>query len=140
MPYQKKEGNSYGLAFYISLLSAVLNIKIEDSLSKSLIVGELSPFGNALKVREIKHALSICEFYDIKNVVLPEGNKEEFLKYMEHSNKSFDNVFFVKTSEEAFEILLGNNLKNLGKDRNVSEKITEIIEEDMVNKISPLMH
>ena len=56
MPYQKKEGNSYGLAFYISLLSAVLNIKIQDSLSKSLIVGELSPFGNALKVREINRS------------------------------------------------------------------------------------
>jgi len=140
MPYQKKEGNSYGLAFYISLLSAVLNIKIKDTLSNSLIVGELSPFGNVLKVREIKHALSICEFYDIKNVVLPEGNKEEFLKYMEHSNKSFDNVFFVKTSEEAFEILLGNNLKNLGRDRNISEKFTEIREEDRMRKISPLMH
>jgi len=140
MPYQKKEGNSYGLAFYISLLSAVLNIKIKDTLSNSLIVGELSPFGNVLKVREIKHALSICEFYDIKNVVLPEGNKEEFLKYMEHSNKSFDNVFFVKTSEEAFEILLGNDLKNLKRDRNKSEKFTEIREEDRMNKISPLMH
>ena len=38
------------------------------------------------------------EFYDIKNLILPEGNKEEFIKYMEHSNKSFDNVFFVKTA------------------------------------------
>lgn len=129
MPYAKKEGNSYGLSFYISLLSAVLNIKINPGLSKSLIVGELSPFGNVLKVREIKHALSICEFYDIKNLILPEGNKEEFIKYMEHSNKSFDNVFFVKTAGEAFDILLAENLKTIGK---LTEE-QKMIEKDLKN-------
>lgn len=145
MPYYKKEGNSYGLAFYISLLSAVLNIKIDSKLSKSLIVGELSPFGNVLKVREIKHSLSICEFYDIKNLVLPEGNKEEFIKYMEHSNKSFDNVYFVKTADEAFRILFEENIKLIGRSYECEKKVQKdnsirIGNESILNKITPPMH
>lgn len=107
-PYLKKYGNSYGLAFYISLLSAVLGKKIPQEFPDILVVGEISPLGNVLKVKGLKHFLSICEFYDIKNLMLPEGNRKEFEKYLEHSKKSFDNVFFVKTSDESFDIFFGN--------------------------------
>lgn len=114
MPYSKKHGNSYGLPLYISLLSAVLNQPLPELFGKNILVlGELSPLGNVLKVKGLKYFLSICEFYDIKNLMLPEGNREEFYKYLEHSNKSFDHVFFVKTAEDAFKIMFSESVRKL---------------------------
>lgn len=101
-PYHKKKGNTYGLAFYIGLLSATLDVKMP--LTDLLIVGELSPHGNILKVHHLKNLLNIAEFYDIKNLILPEGNREEYNKFIETSKKKY-NVFFVKTDGDAFNII-----------------------------------
>jgi ATP-dependent Lon protease len=117
-PYEKKEGNAYGLSFYIGLLSAILNIKIPKDI---LIIGELSPLGNILKVNGLNHCLNRCEFYDIKTIVLPEGNKEEFIKFVEHSKRNY-NVHFVKSGNDVFDMffkLINNNkIRNVKNDNN----------------------
>lgn len=97
-PYHKKKGNSYGLAFLIAFVSAGLNKKL-DHLDY-LIAGELSPHGNVLRIRGIRSLLNVCEFYDIRNLILPEGNRADYLKFIENNNKQF-NVKFVKNSDEA---------------------------------------
>jgi len=137
-PYLKKHGNSYGLALYISLISSVLNTKL--LFNDILVVGELSPRGNILKVRGIKHFLSICEFYEIKNLMLPEGNREEFYKYIAmdttgqgQESKFFKNVFFVKTADEAFEILLTSEIKKMQMELKASNYLQS---DDIVNSTS----
>lgn len=100
-PYHKKHGNGYGLAFYITILSSVLDTKIENT--KLLILGELSPLGNILKVDGLQRCLNRCEYYDIDTIVLPEGNKEEFNKFMKQSGRNY-NVYYVKNADEAFEL------------------------------------
>jgi len=119
-PYHKKKGNSYGLAFLISFVSAGLNKKI-DHLDY-LIAGELSPHGNVLRIRGIRSLLNVCEFYDIRNLILPEGNRSDYLKFIENNNKSF-NVKFVKNAEEALMFFFKNEF-----DRgNTSNNIEDII-------------
>jgi len=113
-PYQKKKGNSYGLAFLVAFVSSGLNKNIDHS--QYLIAGELSPHGNVLRINGLKSLLNICEFYDIKNLILPEGNRADYAKFIENNNKVF-NVLFVKTADEAlkfffkdtYEIILKNS-------------------------------
>jgi len=97
-PYSKKKGNSYGLAFLIAFVSCGLNKNID--YPHYLIAGELSPHGNVLRINGLKSLLNICEFYDIKNLILPEGNRADYNKFIENNNKVF-NVLFVKTADEA---------------------------------------
>lgn len=97
-PYHKKKGNSYGLALLIAFVSAGLNKKIDHA--NYLIAGELSPHGNVLRINGLKSLLNICEFFDIKHLILPEGNKADYLKFIENNDKAF-NVIFVKTVDEA---------------------------------------
>lgn len=97
-PYHKKKGNSYGLAFLISFVSAGLNKKIDNN--EFLIAGELSPHGNVLRIRGIRSLLNVCEFYNIRNLILPEGNRSDYLKFIENNNKYF-NVKFVKNVDDA---------------------------------------
>jgi hypothetical protein len=40
--------------------------------------------------------------------MLPEGNREEFRKYVEHSGNNFKQVLFVKNVDEAFNILFAD--------------------------------
>jgi len=70
-PYETKKGNSYGLSFYISLCSAALGWNIPQS--DFLLLGEVTPFGKVLTVRGIKSIVNICEFYELKYLILPEG-------------------------------------------------------------------
>jgi ATP-dependent Lon protease len=119
-PYHEKKGNSYGLAFLISFVSAGLNKKI-DHLDY-LIAGELSPHGNVLRIRGIRSLLNVCEFYDIKNLILPEGNRADYLKFIENNNKSF-NVKFVKNTDEALKFFFKNEFDK----GNITNNIEDII-------------
>lgn len=118
-PYAKKKGNSYGLAFLISFVSAGLNKKIDHK--DYLIAGELSPHGNILRIR-VRTLLNVCEFYDIRNLILPEGNKADYFKFIENNNKSF-NVKFVKNADEALKFFFKGEFDN----KNIAENIEDII-------------
>ena len=73
-PYESKKGNAYGLSFYIAILSSVLDIPLPKS--DYLVIGEVTPFGKVLTVKGLKSIVNICEFYEIKNLILPEGNTD----------------------------------------------------------------
>ena len=137
-PYSKKHGNSYGLSFYISIISSVLNLKLPEKFGNNiLVVGELTPFGNVLKVKGLKYFLSICEFYDIKNVMMPEGNREEFFKYLENSKKSFENIFFIKNAEEAYQIFFSESVTLLTKNSTIHSTFSPL-DNFQINNISTL--
>lgn len=70
-PYEAKKGNAYGLSFYIALCSCALNWSIPQS--DYLMLGEVTPFGKVLTVKGLKNIVNICEFYELKTLILPEG-------------------------------------------------------------------
>lgn len=101
-PSHKKKGNAYGLAFYIVMLSGAL--KVELPTAGLLAVGELSPHGNVLKIYDLNHTLTQCEFYDINTLILPEGNRAEYNQIVQRNDKKYK-VHFVKSAQEAFDLL-----------------------------------
>ncbi len=133
-PYQKKKGNSYGLAFLIAFVSRGLNKNIEHS--EFLIAGELSPHGNVLRINGLRSLLNICEFYDIKNLILPEGNRADYAKFIENNNKVF-NVLFVKTVDEALKFMFKSSY-NLIEQNNQGNMDLLLTSENYMNNLKNL--
>ena len=98
-----------------------------------LIAGEISPYGNVLRIRGIRTLLNVCEFYDIRNLILPEGNKAEYLKFVENNKKSF-NVIFVKNAEEALKFFFKESFER----KNLKDDIDVILNGDYVNTVGSL--
>jgi ATP-dependent Lon protease len=124
-PYSNKQGNTYGLAFYVGLLSATLNLKL--AFPKMLIIGELTPQGYILKIHYLNNLLNQCEFLEIEDVMIPEGNRDEYLQYVKKSDRKF-NVFFVKHVEDVTNILF----PSLNKTKEV---LTSVPEEIITNNL-----
>jgi ATP-dependent Lon protease len=101
-PYSNKQGNTYGLAYYVGFISASLNLT--PIYPRVLVLGELTPQGYILKIHYLNNLLNQCEFLEINDIVIPEGNREEYLQYVKKSDRKF-NAFFVKHVEEVVEIL-----------------------------------
>jgi ATP-dependent Lon protease len=101
-PYTKKQGNTYGLAYYVGFISAALNLKLV--YPRVLVLGELTPQGYILKIHYLNNLLNQCEFLEINDVIIPEGNRDEYLQYVKKSDRRF-NAFFVKHVEEVVDIL-----------------------------------
>lgn len=130
-PYHKKKGNSYGLAFLIAFVSSGLNKRIDHP--HFLIAGELSPHGNVLRINGLKSLLNICEFYDIKNLILPEGNRADYVKFIENNNKVF-NVLFVKTADEALKFFFKDTYDMIEKNSQGDMNIL-LTSEDYMNNL-----
>lgn len=126
-PYHKKKGNSYGLAYLIAFISSGLNKEL--SFVNYLIAGELSPHGKVLRINGLKTLLNVCEFYDIKNLILPEGNKEEYNKFVENNKKGFS-VLFVKTADEALKFLFKESYEVIEKDKMIDIQVNS---QDFIN-------
>jgi ATP-dependent Lon protease len=101
-PYHNKQGNTYGLAYYVGFISAALNLKL--TYPRVLVLGELTPQGYILKIHYLNNLLNQCEYLEINDLIIPEGNKEEYLQYVKKSDRQF-NAFFVKHVEEVVDIL-----------------------------------
>lgn len=120
-PYSEKVGNSFGLPFYLYLVSLIFDF--HPSEEGLLILGEVNPKGNLLRVSHLKYILSSCEYYDIKKVILPKGNKEEFESFIKNSDKKIDAVF-MSSIDEAFNYVFHEymnwNENNSNKSGNLS--------------------
>lgn len=121
-PSHKKRGNAYGLAFYIAMLSSALRVKLPTA--GLLVIGELSPHGNVLKVYDLSTTLTQCEFHDINTIILPEGNRDEYNQIVVRNDTHYK-VYFVKHASQAFELLFSDMLKSLQKTATLPTEDTE---------------
>lgn len=92
-PYDEKQGNAYGLAFYLALLGISENQN--TALDRTLVAGELGPHGNVFKVQGFKNMLGLCEYFGIENLIASEGNKEDYVEFVKNTNFKMTKVAFV---------------------------------------------
>jgi ATP-dependent Lon protease len=72
---QSKEGSETGVAFFIAMLSALLDKPV---LEKLVILGEMSIHGSLLKVDKLTERLQLAMDNGAKKVMLPAENKRDF--------------------------------------------------------------
>jgi ATP-dependent Lon protease len=71
---QAKEGSETGVAFFIAMLSALLDKAVQDRL---VILGEMSIHGSLLKVDKLTERLQLAMDQGARNVLLPAENKRD---------------------------------------------------------------
>lgn len=97
----KKDGSSGGLAICVSLLSLLLNKKIDSSNAFS---GEITLHGDILPVGGIKEKIIGAYNNGFTNIYLPIGNKNDILKVNEEIINKL-NIVYVSNFREIYEKL-----------------------------------
>jgi Lon-like ATP-dependent protease len=105
----QKDGPSAGLSICSSLISLALNKPIAADIS---MTGELSLNGEACKIGGVQAKVTASKALDIKKIILPWGNKSDFYE-LPKLLKDGLTVYFVKEYQEVFNILFGDNPKDL---------------------------
>ncbi len=109
-PYQEKVGNGFGLSLYLYLIQTIFDF--HPSMENQLILGEVNPKGNILKISHLKYILASCEYYNVDKLILPEGNRQEYLSFIKNSDKKIM-ANFVSTIDEAYNIVFSDNLSKI---------------------------
>lgn len=105
-----KDGPSAGIALYLCAMSIALNKPIRNNLA---LTGEISFDGSVLKIGGVRQKCQGALRYNIKHIILPMGNKEDFEKLPLDIKDSFENVYFVNRYIEVFNIAFENNDANI---------------------------
>jgi endopeptidase La len=105
----QKDGPSAGISICSSLISLALNKPIPADIS---MTGELSLNGEACKIGGVQAKVTASKALDIKKIILPWGNKSDFYE-LPKLLKDGLTVYFVKEYQEVFNILFGDNAKEL---------------------------
>lgn len=73
---QSKEGSETGVAFFVAMVSALLGKPVMESL---VVLGEMSIRGGLLEVGSLTERLQLAMDNGAKRVLLPSGNKRDFV-------------------------------------------------------------
>ena len=96
---QAKEGSETGVAFFIAILSAMLNRPIVEQL---VILGEMSIHGTLLKVDKLTERLQLSMDNGAKKVMLPAENKRDFADIPSHILDKLQIIFYSDPMTAAF--------------------------------------
>jgi Lon-like ATP-dependent protease len=107
----QKDGPSAGISICSSLISLALNKPIPTDVS---MTGELSLNGEACKIGGVQAKVTASKALDIKKIILPWGNKSDFYE-LPKLLKDGLTVYFVKEYQEVYNVLFGENPKELEK-------------------------
>ena len=123
---QQKSGPSAGVVAFLCLMSAALNKPVIPNLA---MTGEVSIDGSVLKIGGVKEKCQGAQRYGVKTLVLPIGNKNDFLDLQSNLKNSFNRVFFAKTIDEIFKIGLEGDTNSIETYEKTEEKGLEMTEE-----------
>ena len=108
----EKDGPSAGVALYLCAMSIALNKPIRNNLA---LTGEISFDGSVLKIGGVRQKCQGALRYNIKHIILPMGNKDDFEKLPDDIKNCFENVYFVDNYLQVFNIAFNNDDKNICK-------------------------
>ena len=98
------------------------------------MTGEICIEGSVLKIGGVKEKAQGAQQFGVKTLVIPIGNKYDFLDLPANLKDSFERVFFVENCRQVYNI--GFNLDTSGIDSYVPEKclsdINDLIEEEIL--------
>ena len=126
-----KSGPSAGTVIYLCAISLALNIPIIPSLA---MTGEICIDGSVLKIGGVKEKSQGAQQFGIRTLVIPIGNKFDFMELPSNLKDSFERVFFVENCKQIYRI--GFNLDTSGIDSYIPEKCvgdwSEFVEEEVI--------
>lgn len=107
---QPKSGPSAGIVAYLCLMSVALEKPVIPYLA---MTGEIAIDGSVLKIGGVKEKSQGAQRYGVKYLVLPIGNKNDFINLPDNLRNSFEKVYFVKNTDEVFRIGFGLETMNI---------------------------
>jgi len=126
-----KSGPSAGVVIFLCAISLAMNKPIIPHLA---MTGEICIDGSVLKIGGVKEKSQGAQLFGIKTLVVPIGNKFDFLELPSNLKDSFERVFFVENCKQVYKI--GFNLDTTGIDCYIPQKylgnIYEYIEEEEI--------
>ncbi len=96
---QSKEGSETGVAFFIAMLSAMLEKPV---LEQSVVLGEMSIHGSLLKVPALAERLQLAMDNGAKRVLIPSENKRDFADIPSDVLDKLQIIFFSDPVNAAF--------------------------------------
>jgi len=100
-----KDGPSAGLSMLSAYLSLILNKPVPADIS---MTGELSLNGEVCRIGGVQAKVTASKALDIKRIILPWGNKVDFIELPKMLQEGLT-VYFVKEYQEVFNIIFGNS-------------------------------
>jgi len=104
-----KDGPSAGISICSALISLVLDKPIDAFTS---MTGELSLNGEVYKIGGVQAKVTASKALGIKRILLPWGNKTDFLELPQLLKDDLE-VYFVKEYKEVYDVLFGESPKEL---------------------------
>lgn len=96
-----KDGPSAGITMVIALISLLKNVKIKNNIA---MTGEITLRGKVLPIGGVKEKLLAARRAGIKQVVLPDKNKNDLIELPEEIKKSLQ-IHLIDRIEEAVDII-----------------------------------
>ncbi|MFW6068729.1 MAG: protease Lon-related BREX system protein BrxL [Chloroflexota bacterium] len=96
---QTKEGSETGVAFFIAMLSSLMDRPVVEQL---VILGEMSIHGTLLKVDKLAERLQLAMDNGAKRVMLPAENKRDFADIPSHILDKLQIIFYSDPITAAF--------------------------------------
>jgi ATP-dependent Lon protease len=93
-----KEGSQAGVAFFIALYSLLRDQPVQAGL---VVLGEMTIQGNILPVRSLADPLQVIMDNGAKKVLIPLGNKRDFLEVPGEIVEKVDPIFYSEPLQAA---------------------------------------
>ena len=98
---QPKSGPSAGVVAFICSVSAALNKPIIPNIA---MTGEVGLDGSVYKIGGVKEKCQGAQRYGIKTMILPIGNKNDFMELQDNLKNSFERVYFARTVKDVYDV------------------------------------
>jgi ATP-dependent Lon protease len=96
---QTKEGSETGVAFFVAILSALLERPLLEQL---VILGEMSIHGSLLRVDKLSERLQLAMDNGARRVLLPAENKRDFADIPSHILDKLQIIFYSDPTTAAY--------------------------------------
>ncbi len=103
-----KEGPSAGVTLAVAMISLLTGIKVKANFA---ITGEITLRGEILPVGGIKEKIIAAHRYGVRNVIIPQDNKRDYIEDIPDEVKKSMNVHFVENMDMVLDIVLEKQIK-----------------------------
>jgi len=91
-----------------------MSLALEKPLIPNLaLTGEICIDGSVLKIGGVKEKAQGAQRYGVKTLVLPIGNKYDFMDLPQTVKNSFEKVFFAENVSQVYNIGFGGDTSNI---------------------------
>lgn len=120
-----KDGPSAGVTLAISMISQLTGIKVKANFA---MTGEITLRGEILPVGGIKEKIIAAHRYGVKNVVIPEENRKDYLEDIPSEIKDSISIYFVENMDMLIDIVLEKSIE-------LDNIKSQVIKPDLSSKI-----